>query len=45
MTIKEVTTYLEQKFPLYLQEDFDNCGVQCGNVNQEIIGVMVCFEM
>lgn len=45
MTIKEVTTYLEQKFPLYLQEDFDNCGVQCGNVNQEITGVMVCFEM
>jgi dinuclear metal center YbgI/SA1388 family protein len=45
MTIKEVITYLEQKFPLYLQEDFDNCGVQCGDVNQEITGAMVCFEM
>jgi len=45
MVIKEVTQYLEQKFPLYLQEDFDNCGVQCGDVRQEITGAMVCFEM
>ena len=45
MTIREVTTFLEQKFPLYLQEDFDNCGVQCGDVFQEITGAMVCFEM
>ena len=45
MTIKDVTTFLEQKFPLYLQEDFDNCGVQCGDVRQEISGAMVCFEM
>lgn len=45
MTIKQVTQYLEQKFPLYLQEDFDNCGVQCGDVWQEITGAMVCFEM
>lgn len=45
MTIKEVTRFLEQKFPLYLQEDFDNCGVQCGDVKQEITGAMVCFEM
>jgi dinuclear metal center YbgI/SA1388 family protein len=45
MTIKEITNYLEQKFPLYLQEDFDNCGVQCGDVSQGITGAMVCFEM
>ena len=45
MTIKQVTTFLEQKFPLYLQEDFDNCGVQCGDVSQEITGAMICFEM
>jgi len=45
MTIKQVTQFLEQKFPLYLQEDFDNCGVQCGDVRQEITGAMVCFEM
>lgn len=45
MKIKEVTSYLEEKFPLCLQEDFDNCGVQCGDVEQEITGVLVCFEM
>ena len=45
MTIREVTQFLEKKFPLYLQEDFDNCGVQCGDVRQEITGAMVCFEM
>ncbi len=45
MKIKEVTDYLETRFPLRLQEDFDNCGVQCGDVEQEITGVLVCFEM
>jgi len=45
MKIKEVTNYLEQRFPLCLQEDFDNCGVQCGDVEQEVRGVLVCFEM
>lgn len=45
MQIKEVTACLERRFPFYLQEDFDNCGVQCGDVSQEITGVLVCFEM
>lgn len=45
MKIKEILTHLENKFPLYLQEDFDNCGVQCGNVEQPITGALICFEM
>jgi dinuclear metal center YbgI/SA1388 family protein len=45
MKIKSVLDYLEQRFPLSLQEDFDNCGVQCGDVEQEITGALVCFEM
>ncbi|MBR4135212.1 MAG: Nif3-like dinuclear metal center hexameric protein [Bacteroidales bacterium] len=45
MQIKDITAFLEQRFPLYLQEDFDNCGVQCGDVSQEVTGVLVCFEM
>lgn len=45
MKIKEVTNYLEERFPLCLQEEFDNCGVQCGDVEQEISGALVCFEM
>ncbi|MCQ2283382.1 MAG: Nif3-like dinuclear metal center hexameric protein [Bacteroidales bacterium] len=45
MKIKEVTQHLERRFPLYLQEDFDNCGVQCGDIEQEITGALICFEM
>ena len=45
MKIIDVTHYLEERFPLRLQEDFDNCGVQCGDVEQEITGALVCFEM
>lgn len=42
--IKDVLSYLETRFPLSWQEDFDNCGVQCGDKEQEITGVLVCFE-
>lgn len=45
MKIKEVLSHLEQRFPLCYQEDFDNCGVQCGDKEREITGVLVCFEM
>lgn len=44
MKIKELFTHLERRFPLYLQEDFDNCGVQCGDKEQEITAVLVCFD-
>lgn len=45
MKIKEVLDFLEKKYPLSYQEDFDNCGVQCGDKNREITGALVCFEM
>jgi len=45
MKIKEVIHFLEQKFPLHWQEDFDNCGVQCGDREREITGIVVCFDM
>jgi dinuclear metal center YbgI/SA1388 family protein len=45
MKIKEVIHLLEQKFPLHWQEDFDNCGVQCGDKEREITGIVVCFDM
>ncbi len=45
MKIKEVIRFLEQKFPLHWQEDFDNCGVQCGDREREITGIVVCFDM
>lgn len=45
MKIREVINHLEKKFPLSLQEDFDNCGIQCGDKEQEITGVLVCFDL
>jgi len=45
MKIKEVIQFLEQKFPLHWQEDFDNCGVQCGDKEREITGIVVCFDI
>ena len=45
MQIKEVIHFLEQKFPLQWQEDFDNCGVQCGEKERNITGIVVCFDM
>jgi dinuclear metal center YbgI/SA1388 family protein len=45
MKIKEVIQILEHKFPLHWQEDFDNCGIQCGDKEREITGIVVCFDM
>jgi dinuclear metal center YbgI/SA1388 family protein len=45
MKIKGVITHLEKRFPLYWQEDFDNCGIQCGDKERDITGIMVCFDM
>lgn len=45
MKIKEVLSCLEQRFPLSWQEDFDNCGIQCGDKEREITGALICFEL
>jgi dinuclear metal center YbgI/SA1388 family protein len=45
MKIKEIIQFLEQRFPLHWQEDFDNCGIQCGDKEREITGIVVCFDM
>lgn len=45
MKIKEVIAALEERFPLYLQKEFDNSGIQCGDAEQEITGALVCYEM
>lgn len=44
MKIKEVLAFMEQKCPLSWQEDFDNCGVQCGDRQKELSGIEVCFN-
>lgn len=43
--VKDIIREIEQLAPLPLQEDFDNAGVQVGNVNQPVTGVVVCLDV
>jgi dinuclear metal center YbgI/SA1388 family protein len=45
MRIKEILQAIEQIAPLSLQEDFDNSGVQVGDINREITGVLLCIDV
>ncbi|MES2589345.1 MAG: Nif3-like dinuclear metal center hexameric protein [Bacteroidota bacterium] len=44
MKIKEVVHFLEDKFPLGSQADFDNCGLLVGDENMEISSVLVSLD-
>ncbi len=43
--IKDVLNELERYAPLSLQEDFDNAGVQVGNVNLPATGALLCLDV
>ena len=42
--IKEVTGWLEQLAPLPYQESYDNCGLQTGNPEEEVSGVLLTLD-
>ena len=44
MKLQQLTAYLEERFPLYLQEDYDNSGLQLGDPGMEIKGVLVALD-
>ena len=44
MTVKEVSTVLEELAPLGYAEDFDNVGLLVGNPNSEVTGVLVTLD-
>lgn len=44
MKTKEVVHFLENKFPLGSQADFDNCGLLVGDENMEISSVLVSLD-
>ena len=44
MKIKEITDAIEQYAPLRLQEEWDNAGIQVGNPDAEITGVLLCTD-
>ncbi len=42
--IKDITALLEQLAPLPLQESYDNAGLQTGNLQDEVTGVLVTLD-
>ncbi len=45
MKIKELLSSFEEYAPLALQEDFDNSGLQIGDREADITGVLICIDI
>ena len=45
MRIKEILQAIENVAPIPLQEDFDNSGLQVGDVNREVTGALLCLDV
>ena len=43
--VRDILKEIEQYAPLPLQEDFDNAGVQVGDINQPATGVLFCVDV
>ena len=44
MKVREITGAIEQYAPLRLQEEWDNAGIQVGDPEAEITGVLLCTD-
>lgn len=45
MTIRDITTAIERCLPLWMQESYDNCGLQVGDPNVEAMGALLCVDL
>ena len=45
MRIKDIIQLIEQTAPPALQEDYDNSGLQVGDVNREASGALLCIDV
>ena len=45
MKIREITCAIEDVAPLYLQESWDNAGMQVGDAEREVTGVLLCTDV
>ncbi len=45
MKVSELTKYLDREFPLSLQESYDNCGLQVGDADSDITGVLLSIDV
>ena len=44
MKIAEILSYLEESYPLALQESYDNSGLLCGRKEWEVTSVLICLD-
>ena len=44
MTVKDITSIIEEFAPLSYQESYDNSGLIVGNHNDEVTGVLICLD-
>ncbi len=45
MQVKDITQALEEVMPLWLQEDYDNCGLQVGDKMAELNSALLCVDL
>ena len=45
MTVKHILSAIEEYAPLAYQEDYDNCGLQVGNPDMEVTGVLISLDV
>ena len=45
MKVKEIASAIERVAPLYLQESYDNAGMQVGDPDSVITGVVLCTDV
>ncbi|MCL2073462.1 MAG: Nif3-like dinuclear metal center hexameric protein [Marinilabiliaceae bacterium] len=45
MNLHEIIKFFETQFPTALQEEFDNCGLQVGNPEDEITGILLTLDV
>lgn len=43
--IENLTDFLEDRFPLSLQESYDNCGLIYGHKKEKIKGVLIALDV
>lgn len=44
MKVADLVEFLEDSFPLSLQESYDNSGLICGRMDQEVSAVLLCLD-
>ena len=45
MKVGDITSVIEAYAPLSLQEDFDNSGLNVGNPESEVSGILLCVDV